>query len=221
MNHNSIDSELSDCMTSIISKKPTQNIGKLLEYIVPYGEEIEICKSEILRYQLNGKRFCYLLMRGSASLNRRGDGMIINSEHSPFIMGISNQFSSGDKLYIRALEHSTLIRLPLERFNLLIDKFVLWEHVCALLVYTASRVYEHCTMISQMSSYDIVKYQLNQLMLESPFFRANITAANYVKERTYLSRSGIMRIISDLRNAGYISLEKGVLININKLPLKY
>ncbi|POT24967.1 Crp/Fnr family transcriptional regulator [Citrobacter freundii] len=147
--------------------------------------------------------------------------MVLNSERSPFIMGVSNQSAYGDRLYIRALEKSVLIRLPLERFNLLVEKFVLWESTCALLIYTSSRIFEHCTMIVQMSSYDIIKFQLNQLMHESPGFRANITAANYIKERTYLSRSNIMRIISDLRSAGLLTIEKGVLVELKSLPPKY
>ena len=82
-------------------------------------------------------------------------------------------------------------------------------------------MFEHCTMIEHMSTYEIVKFQLNQLILESPTLRANITAANYIMARTYLSRSSVMRIISDLRSAGFITLEKGILIDLKPLPLKY
>ncbi|WP_274922522.1 helix-turn-helix domain-containing protein [Citrobacter youngae] len=211
----------SDYSNSTLAKKPLEHIQILLDAIAPYGEKITSVKGEVLRYQTNGRRYCYLLESGSISLNRRGDGMVLNSERSPFIMGISNQSAYGDRLYVRALEKSSLIRLPLERFNLLLEKFSLWESTCALLIYTSSRIFEHCTMITQMSSYDIVKFHLNQLMHESPSYRTSITAANYIKERTYLSRSSIMRIISDIKSAGLLSIEKGVLIDLKPLPLKY
>lgn len=210
-----------DYLNSTLAKKPLEHIQALMDAIAPYGEKIVPVKGEVLRYQINGRRYCYLLEIGSISLNRRGDGMVLNSERSPFIMGVSNQSAYGDRLYVRALEKSVLIRLPLERFNLLVEKFALWQSTCALLIYTSSRIFEHCTMIAQMSSYDIVKFQLNQLMHESSGFRANITAANYIKERTYLSRSSIMRIISDLRRAGLLSMEKGVLVDLKSLPLRY
>lgn len=210
-----------DYLNSTLAKKPLEHIKTLMDSIAPYGEKITPVKGEVLRYQVNGKRYCYLLESGSISLNRRGDGMVLNSEKSPFIMGVSNQSAYGDRLYVRALEKSELTRLPLERFNLLVQKYSLWESTCALLIYTSSRIFEHCTMIAKMSSYDIVKFQLNQLMNESPSFRTNITAATYIKERTYLSRSSIMRIISDLKSAGLLSMEKGVLIELKQLPPRY
>ena len=147
--------------------------------------------------------------------------MVLNSEQGRFILGVSNQFSQSENLYLRINENSLMSRLPLERFNLLIERFVLWESLCKLLIYTASRVYEHSTLISQLSSYEIIRFQLHELILESERIRNSITAANYIKNRTYLSRSGIMRIIAGLRDGGYIELNRGILVAINHLPLKY
>lgn len=147
--------------------------------------------------------------------------MILNSERAKFILGISNQFSQSENLYIRVTENGLISQLPLERFNLLIERNELWESMCKLLIYTSSRVYEHCTLISQMSSYEIIRFQLQELMYEPDLIREKITAANYIKERTYLSRSGIMRILAVLREAGYIEIYRGVLVAINQLPLKY
>jgi hypothetical protein len=81
-----------------------------------------------------------------------------------------------------------------------------------LLIYTASRVYEHCAQISQMSAYDIIRFQLVELMQEPEAIRLNMTAAAYIKSRTYLSRSGIMRILAELRTGKYITMERGVLM---------
>lgn len=147
--------------------------------------------------------------------------MVLNSERATFIMGVSNQFAQSENLYLRITEDAQMSCLPLERFNLLIESFELWESLCKLLIYTASRVYEHCTLISQMSSYEIIRFQLQELMKESDRIRASITAANYIKSRTYLSRSGIMRILADLRDAGCIELNRGILVSIKNLPLRY
>lgn len=147
--------------------------------------------------------------------------MVLNSEKASFILGVSNQLSQTEDLYLRINEDAQMSRMPLERFNLLIESFGLWESLCKVLIYTASRVYEHCTLISQMSSYEIIRFQLLELMNESERIRTSITAANYIKNRTYLSRSGIMRIIADLRDAGYIELNRGILLSIKHLPLKY
>ncbi|WP_421512498.1 helix-turn-helix domain-containing protein (plasmid) [Enterobacter sp. JS8-1] len=208
-------------ITSSQKFKPTADIQKIIEQASPFGTSFNASKGEILRYLYAGKRICYMLHEGSVTLNRRGDGMVLNTEQAVFILGVSNQFFNTENLYIRVNENATMSRMPLERFNLLIESFGLWESLCKLLIYTASRVYEHCTFISQMSSYEIIRYQLQELMKESDRIRNNITAANYIKSRTYLSRSGIMRILAELREAGYVVLNRGVLVDIKHLPLRF
>lgn len=201
--------------------KPVNDINKIIEQIAPFATRFNANKGEVLRYHSGKKRTCYILHQGGVTLNRRGDGMVLNSEQATFIMGISNQFSQTENLYVRVNENAVMSRLSLERFNLLIESFGLWESLCKLVIYTASRVYEHCTLISQMSSYEIIRFQLLELMNESERIRSNITAANYIQSRTYLSRSGIMRILAELRDTGCVELKRGILISINHLPLKY
>lgn len=208
-------------ITSALAAKPVADINNIIEHVSPFATRFNANKGEILRYYSGNKRTCYLLHNGSVTLNRRGDGMVLNSEHDTFVLGVSNQFSQSENLYLRVYENAEMSRLSLERFNLLIESCGLWESLCKLLIYTTSRVYEHCTLISQMSSYEIIRFQLQELMNESERIRTSITAANYIQNRTYLSRSGIMRIIAELREAGYIELNRGILIAINHLPLKY
>lgn len=154
------------------------------------------------------------------ALHRRGDGIVLNSESAPFILGVSSQFSS-EHLYVRALETSELAGVSLERFNSVIAQHNLWEPFSHLLIYTASRVYEHCSRISQMSAYDIIRFQLVELMQEPEAIRLNTTAAAYIQSRTWLSRSGIMRILAELRTGKYITMERGVLLDVHHLPRKY
>ena len=91
-----------------------------------------------------------------------------------------------------------------------------------MLIYTAGRVYDHCTRISAPTSYDIIRAQLYELMRESNEFRQNITAANYIQSRTFLSRSSVMKILADLKKGGYIVTDRGVLKQIQQnIPLKY
>lgn len=77
----------------------------------------------------------------------------------------------------------------------------LWESLAHLLIYTAGRVYDHCTRISAPSSYAIIRSQLYELMQESAEIRQSITAANYIQSRTFLSRSSIMKILAELKKA--------------------
>ncbi|MGG7521648.1 helix-turn-helix domain-containing protein [bacterium BS0013] len=210
----------SEGKNAVIKLKPLRHIEKLIENMLPDAEKIILSKGEVVQYYRNDSRQCFLLTHGSVALHRRGDGIILNSESAPFILGVSSQFSS-EHLYVRALETSEMASVSLDCFNHVVARQNLWEHFSHLLIYTASRVYEHCAQISQMSAYDIIRFQLVELMQEPEAVRLNITAAAYIKSRTYLSRSGIMRILAELRTGKYITMERGVLIDIRHLPRKY
>lgn len=210
----------SEGKNAVIKLKPLRHIEKLIENMLPDAEKIILSKGEVVQYYRNDSRQCFLLTHGSVALHRRGDGIILNSESAPFILGVSSQFSS-EHLYVRALETSEMASVSLDCFNQVVARQNLWEHFSHLLIYTASRVYEHCAQISQMSAYDIIRFQLVELMQEPEAVRLNITAAAYIKSRTYLSRSGIMRILAELRTGKYITMERGVLIDIRHLPRKY
>lgn len=206
---------------SVISHKPIEKLKKLIDLLAPYSESFNAPKGNIFYYNKNIKRQCFFLFKGSVALHRRGDGMILNSESAPFILGVSNQLAQAEHLYVRVREDAKMGSMPLDLFNKLIEKYDLWECLATILIYTTSRVYEHCTQISQMSTYEIIRFQLQELMQEPASIRLNITAANYIKGRSYLSRSGIMRILSELKKAEYITTERGVLLKIRRLPEKY
>ena len=164
-------------ITTVLGAKPLKHIEKIIDNVLPHTERCIMAKGEVIHYYSGDIRQCFLLLHGSVALHRRGDGIVLNSESAPFILGVSSQFSS--------------------------------------------RVYEHCAQISQMSAYDIIRFQLVELMQEPEAIRQSITAAAYIKSRTYLSRSGIMRILAELRTGKYITMERGVLIEIHHLPRKY
>lgn len=212
--------ELCNEPSNVLSIKPFKHIERLIDNILPQATRRIVSKGEIVHYHDNRVRQCFLLIHGSVALHRRGDGIVLNSESSPFILGVCSQYSS-EHLYVRVLETSELAAVSLECFNRVVAQQNLWEHFAKLLIYTASRVYEHCAQISQMSAYDIIRFQLVELMQEPEVIRKNITAAAYIKSRTYLSRSGVMRILAELRTGKYITMERGVLIDIHHLPRKY
>lgn len=206
--------------SSVLDLKPYIHIETLMKHVLPAADRMIISRGETVYYYKDDIRQCFLLLQGSVALHRRGDGIVLNSESAPFILGVSSQFST-EHLYVRALETAEIARISLDRFNQIVAQQDLWEHFSKLLIYTASRVFEHCAQISQMSAYDIIRFQLVELMQEPDAIRQNITAAAYIKSRTYLSRSGIMRILAELRTGKYITMERGVLLDIHHLPRKY
>lgn len=202
--------------------KPVKHIERIIDKLLPHANIYETKPRQIINYKNNNSHQCLLLLKGTISIFRTRDSFMFNSEVAPFVFGLSNQLCDASYLFMRSEECSRVAVLPLTKVNEVITKENLWESLASLLVYTAGRVYDHCTRITAPSSYDIIRSQLYELMTESVEFRRNITAANYIQSRTFLSRSSIMKILADLKKGGYIITERGVLLQIQQnIPLKY
>lgn len=147
--------------------------------------------------------------------------MVLNTESAPYVFGLSTQLTDSDYLFMRTHDSSDVSWLPIEEANRIIARHNLWKSLSQLLIYTVTRVYDHCSKISSLSSYEIIRYQLYELMNEMPELRNSVTIANYIQCRTFLSRSSIMKILAQLKAGNYITTERGLLIAINNIPLRY
>ncbi|HHL7389265.1 helix-turn-helix domain-containing protein, partial [Escherichia coli] len=51
--------------------------------------------------------------------------------------------------------------------------------------------------------------------------RSRIGVMNYIHQRTRISRSVVAEVLAALRKGGYIEMNKGKLVAINRLPSEY
>ncbi|UYU30502.1 helix-turn-helix domain-containing protein [Siccibacter colletis] len=201
--------------------KPVKDINLLMQHLSTECNKSLTQKRKSLNFIKDQENQCFLLLKGSVALYRSSDSIILNSENAPFIFGLGNQVGVSQHLYLRTQEDSLIGMLSFTDARQIIRTHNLWESYANLLIYNASKIYAHCLSISQLSSYEIIKNQLVQLDGEPPSIKQNITAANYILSRTFLSRSGVMRILSRLKADGHITAERGILLTINHLPDKY
>lgn len=206
---------------TILNHKPVSEIMLLISHLKNNANKMETKPRQDINYVDCGERKCFILHKGSVSLYRSIDGMVLNTEAAPYVFGMSTQLSSPEYLFIRTHEDSEVSWLPLSTANQIIAREDLWEQLARLLIYTVTRVYDHCSKISSLSSYDVIRYQLYELMSESEQLRRTVSIAHYIQSRTFLSRSSIMKILAQLKAGGYITTERGLLVAINNIPLRY
>ena len=205
----------------MMHKKPLADINLLINSLAPNANKIVTADKQSLNYKTGGQHNCFLLHGGNVTLYRYADGMILNSEAAPYVFGLSTQLVENDYLYIRAQAASEISILTIEEANRIIDRDNLWKNLSTLLIYTATRIYDHCTKISSLSSYEVICYQLYELMNETEEVRNSVSIVSYILSRTFLSRSTIMKILAQLKTGNYIVTEKGLLKAINNIPSRY
>lgn len=160
---------------------------------------------------------CYLIASGSVSVHRNADNLMIYRISAPLVLGLGMIRD----VYIQTQEPCRLATLPLPQAHQLIQDNNLWELFARHMTMLSSKLYSHSKLLTAPTSYETTRTLLIALMREPEALRANTSAERYIRDRTLLSRSGVMKILSALKAGGYIVIEEGRLREIKKLPLKY
>jgi len=211
-------SEHNPILLSSSVEKPQDPILKLIKTLAPHAQLVSADKYPALDFLRTNTKLCYLLEEGHVFINRREDGMTLNTESAPFVFGFTLNRYLHPRLCIRPSPDAVLRRLPLDNALQIIEQESLWEPLTKLLIFISARMYRHCTRLSQAGMYETVRSILIELMNESKKIRQAESTYNYIQNRCLLSRSGIMSILATLRAGGHIELKNGKLVKINSLP---
>ncbi|QBH97570.1 Crp/Fnr family transcriptional regulator [Limnobaculum zhutongyuii] len=198
--------------------KPIDAIQTLINELLPYAHQ---------QISPPHKKFCctdqcYLVQDGHVQLHRVVDEMVIYSADAPTVLGLSNHLIPGAEDYFFTTKTtSTIAILPTAKATQIIESEKLWEQLSIFQAFIIRRMHEYHTKITALGAYEITRNQLINLINEPEEVRNNITAVQYIQDHTRLSRSGVMKMLSQLRTGNYIELNKGHLVKINKIPLRY
>lgn len=213
-------SQLHPTLFSSSLEKPQDHILNLIKTLSPHAQVVLADKLSTLDFVRTNTKQCYLLEEGHVIINRRDDGITLNTESAPFVFGFTLNSKLHPRLCIRPSPDAVLRRLSLESAIHIVEEESLWEPLTQLLIFISARLFRHCTRLSQSGMYETVRSLLIELINESPKIRHAESTYNYIQNRCLLSRSGIMSVLSSLRAGGHIELENGKLVKINYLPNK-
>ncbi|HAS1959698.1 winged helix-turn-helix transcriptional regulator [Enterobacter cloacae] len=193
----------------------------LVEHLKRDAEVKSILPRRRLSFLVGGERYCYLILKGCVMAHRESDDLAVASATAPTLVGIVNLHKLELKGYIKTLVPCEIAILKMATVHNVIDTHQLWEPLAKHMMVMAGKLFQSSEQLSAPTAYEIVRAQLNELISEAPVLRENTTAERYIRDKTHLSRSGIMRILAGLKEGGYIEMQRGLLTGIVKLPEKF
>jgi hypothetical protein len=202
--------------------KPILEIQKLIEALLPHSHlKVSPAHRKYSHYNSKGD-ICYLIHDGYIQLHRTLDGMVLSSVKAPMILGLSNELIPGAEDFFFTTETVTTFS-ELSSFDAarIVNSQGLWECMSIFQAYVMRHLTVLNTKLTALTAYEMTRNQLINLMNEPEQIRENITAVRYIQEHTKLSRSGIMRMLAHLKEGNYIKLDKGCLVQIKNIPLKF
>ncbi|MCK7449823.1 helix-turn-helix domain-containing protein [Enterobacter chengduensis] len=203
------------------SQRGSPYAQELISHLLPECTAQHAARGQRFDLQINGQSMCYLILEGTIAIYRRSDDMMLSTARSPAVFGLANLTDIYFNDYIKTVSPCLIGTLTAERVNNIIHEKALWGLLSQQLMFVYSRLYNNVMPQGAPTAYEMIRQQLFKLMEEDEGYRLSVTAERYIREKTQLSRSGVMRILADLKTGGFIEMEEGRLIKINKLPAKY
>ena len=205
----------------VLAMKPTEHIAKLIKSVSD-GTRIQNSRErQIISLQQYAEPMCFILHKGTAAIYRGYDHLLLSHIKAPHVMGLNLLFQKNSELYFQARSSVAYEIVPRSKFEEKIRDQDLWESLAYYFMFSSKRFLQNNFTSCGVSTYDLVRNNLIALMNESEELRLATNTCDYIQEKTRLSRSRVMNILSDLRTGGYIEIKRGILIKIKNLPEKY
>lgn len=201
--------------------KPEEHILKLINATSDPVRVKSGSKRQIISFLQYNDPVCFILHEGDVSLYRDQDHLLMANLTAPSMLGINLLQENNPGIYVQARSPIRFEMMTQKQFTDAVIKNELWESLAYTFMFMSLRFLENHFISTGVSTYDLVRNNLLELIAESDDFRLATNACDYIQERTKLSRSGIMKMLGDLKKGGYIDLQRGVLISISNLPVKY
>ncbi|MBJ8681206.1 helix-turn-helix domain-containing protein, partial [Citrobacter freundii] len=97
----------------------------------------------------------------------------------------------------------------------------LWREAFCWLAWQNSMLELRDLQLIGNNSYDQIRATLISMTKWDEALRSRIGVMNYIHQRTRISRSVVAEVLAALRKGGYIEMNKGKLVCINRLPFEY
>ncbi|MBL5841173.1 helix-turn-helix domain-containing protein [Enterobacter asburiae] len=176
---------------------------------------------QCLYFEKDKQNWIYLLTNGEVNICRLSDDLVVHTLTAPAIIGITSLFNNNYYHYISTNVDSSFLRVGKSDFTNIMDEYNCWKDVCLLVCENAQLYYKRDELVYSSKVYGVVKNHLEALWSMPEESRKNISIFSFILSRTSISRSSLNKILKDLRKGGYITLNRGKLVALMKLPSKY
>ena len=202
--------------------RPEQSIQRLLALLIPSAEKVNVAPRKRITWTHKNEPQLYLFLEGELSILRASDGLLIVTFYEPHLFGIAEMIQPVRGHLLRAETESTILSINAKMAMDIFRQHQVWEDVTALLSYHMAYLFYRDALLMQQSTYSVIRNHLQEMGQLPEETRMRMSILEYIQERTHLSRSSILNVLSALKSGNYIEFKRGgYLTEINHLPERF
>lgn len=199
--------------------KPARSIQEIGEVIKKHGKPFELDTDDALDPQRD--RLVWFIIDGRLSMVRKGDDKHLFTIIAPSLIGLTELFQTQGYHLLLAKTKCSGFCIEGTRLRALITTNPVWESVANILSFHIHSLMARDEQLMAASSYQAIRHKLMELMTYPQEMRSSISIRKFIQEGTNISRSHVVRILSELAQGKYIVVNKGKLVSIKFLPLDF
>lgn len=199
--------------------RPEESVQRLTAVLEPVAEKMKIVPRKRMTWSHKGRPQLYLFIEGALSILRASDGLLIVTVYESHLFGIAEMIQPTHGHILRAETESTILRVDAQQAAEIFREQGLWEDVAALLSYHTAYLFYRDALVVQQRTYSVIRSHLQEMILLPDDARMRTSILDYIQERTLLSRSSVLNVLSALKKGNYISFQRGgYLLDMRDLP---
>lgn len=202
--------------------KPLKEFAQLDKALSKFATRFEnVHEKHFLHSNEKNSDTTIVILEGIISL-RRNEHILVGIAQAPFIMGLSNGVMKNDAHYDLISEGvCSGYHLSSSHAVEIIEECQLWREAFYWLTWQNRVLQQRDRQLIGNNSYEQIRTTLLSMIEWDEGLRSRIGVMNYIHQRTQISRSVVAEVLAALRKGGYIEMNKGKLVGINRLPSDY
>lgn len=202
--------------------RPEQSIQRLTALLEPIAEKMKVVPRKRITWTHKNQPQLYLFLDGELSILRASDGLLIVTVYDPHLFGIAEMIQPVRGHLLRVETESTILRVDAKAAMEMFREQGVWEDVASLLSYHTAYLFYRDALVVQQRTYSVIRNHLQEMSQLPEETRMRVSILDYIQERTHLSRSSVLNVLSALKSGGYISFKRGgYLTELNTLPERF
>ncbi|WP_333851134.1 helix-turn-helix domain-containing protein [Leclercia sp.] len=163
-----------------------------------------------------------VLQSGSLSIHRQQDDLLVEIVAAPYIFGINAGMMGCSTEYLLVTQSSCIgFYLPAASARHLIQQADLWSDAFCWLSWHHRVMELRDKQLVGNNSYSQIRATLLDMAQWDEALRSRVGVMSYIQRRTRISRSVVAEVLAALRQGNYITMERGKLVSVNRLPAEY
>lgn len=206
-----------------MSEKPLEILQQLHDCLMAEGVSFTFNKGEKIQIEQEEKEnIVYFLESGCVFIYNEKKEWLLDVVDSAMLLGASGiVFKEYEGSCAVAVNACQGFWLTASRAKALLNQGSLWYELSIWLSYLAFYLKQRECDLLGSNNYCIVRSMLIRMQRIRPEVRQKLGVLEFIQQRSKISRTVIAEILCELRKGNYIEMNKGKLIQINRLPANY